>query len=151
MINKNDNLHIDYYNGIDGPTILIYGSSNANYISLQNIFEHSNEWPDRSIQLEHLPFIVSHNGTSIKLQVYNIKAEKRLRGTHGFRRISNISAPCFEWCLTDEEWRDLAAMIDGIVHVDTGHQYLLSAPGMDAVIILSKGGGWRKETGSGEL
>ncbi len=139
-MNDNDSkLKLAFYDASDGPRIMLFGSLEADFISLQELFRlmsHSNEW----VEVDRQPFIRTFGAIRLRLKCCGGMFTGPDLTSIGLRRTSSPTRFDFEWVRTAEGWEYLAELIDTLVsHPDPGHQYLSAYPKEDAIFVVSKG------------
>jgi hypothetical protein len=133
-------LRLAHYNAFDGPRLMIVGSIDADFLSLQELFRQLSQKSDISIELHKQPFVTSFQNLALTLSSAPPKSKYR-RGLHRTPTSEEFS---FHWTLTPDDWDDLVELIDPVVkNSHPGHQYLndllASDPDDVATVVASKG------------
>ena len=130
-----------FYDGSDGPRLMLFGPLEVDLISLQTCFHDlAKDGGIDSIQLDQLPWIHTAEGVKVRLLSCDLKDEFPKRDpTFCFRKIAT-SSNSYEWKQTKEGWQFLGDLIQGLLDSKTPcHQYLSSYPSDDAIVVVSKG------------
>lgn len=132
-------LRLAFYAASDGPRVMIFGPSAADFGRLQQQFAWLAQSPKCECELHEQPFVRSFGGVRITARNVGPMFTGASAMRPGIRRVEGAEAPCFEWCRTSEGWDYLAKLMDGLTRVDAGHQYLTNYPSEDAIVVVSKG------------
>jgi len=132
-------LRLAFYAASDGPRVMIFGPSTADFRALQQQFAWLAQSSECECELHEQSFFRPFSAVRITARnvgpIFSGASVRR----QGIRRVEGAEAPCFEWCRTSEGWDYLAKLMDGLTRVDAGHQYLTSYPSEDAIVVVSKG------------
>jgi hypothetical protein len=132
-------LNLAYYGASDGPRIMLFGSLDSDFQTLQQLFRDVGQCKV-PVELHLLPSIQAFGGIRLVLSCSRPAGQLAHGKPEGVRRIASASGKEFHWRRTAEGWNDLADLIDGVVKSPVpGHQYLSSYPSEDAIVVLSKG------------
>ena len=132
-------LNLAFYEGSDGPRVMLFGSLNAPFDQLQCIFRGLSKQKG-PFELHSLPFIRAFGGIELFALCSGSIFQHGRGKLQGVRQTGMADQKTFNWVRTAEGWDYLAELIDGLVNGATaGHQYLSSYPSEDAIIVLSKG------------
>lgn len=130
-------IRMAFYEGSDGPRLMLFGPCEAAFVSLQKCFRQLAQCGEgQSIDLERLPCIHGVDGLNVRLTSCGPMLDS-LAADQGIRRKSGTS---FEWKRTKAGWQQLGDLIEGLLNSDTPcHQYLSMYPNEDAIVVVSKG------------
>jgi hypothetical protein len=130
-----EKLRLAFYDGSDGPRVMIFGLLDADFVALQELFIELSQTPGMSCNLEQQPFFAAFGGVSVLISC----SGPTMFSNQGIRRIQQES-PVFKWQRTAEGWDYLAELVGSLVTSTTAcHQYLTSYPSEDAIVVVSKG------------
>lgn len=138
MENLTNEIRMAFYEGSDGPRIMLFGPAHMDLHGLQSLFRKlaGGEGP---FELHSLPFIKPFGGVKITAICSGSIFEERGKA-QGITKIRSAGANQYEWRRTAEGWDYLAELIDPLVKEGAqGHQYLTRYPGEDAIVVVSRG------------
>ena len=132
-------IRMDYYDGSDGPRIMLFGPMSVDIGALQQCFRTLAK-ECGVVRLEEQEFIVPFGDIQLLARCCGSvdEKDKAAHEREGLLRCSE-SVPQFEWVQSAEEWSYLADLIDSLVRGGPGHHYLTHYPDQDAIIVVSKG------------
>ena len=131
-------IRLAFYEGSDGPRVVLFGPQEAAFKSLQQCFRQLAGCGEAgSIVLERLPWVFAAGGISLKLTSYgSISESPQQRLDDGIRK-THIGALSFEWKQTKEGWQDLVDLMQSLLDSEAScHQYLTRNPIEDAIVVL---------------
>lgn len=129
-----------FYDGSDGPRVMLFGPRCAAFELLQQCFlQLARCGESHAINLDELPWIFATRGITVRLTLCNSESDSPQQGVDAGIRRTHIDPPSFEWKRTKEGWQYLGDMIQGLLDSDADcHQYLTTYPNEDAIVVLSK-------------
>ena len=132
-------IRLSFYEGSDGPRVMLFGPQEADFEFLQHCFDELAEVSEtRSTDLDQFPWV--HPAGGIKLRLISLNLESpNLIDRPGIRK-TDASPPAFEWRQTSNEWKHIAELTQGFLNSNNPcHQYLTIFPIEEATVVLSKG------------
>jgi hypothetical protein len=134
-------IRIAFYEGSDGPRLMLFGPLEAAFELLQKCFDELAECSETcSIDLDRLPWVYAAGGIKVRLTSCSYEpGTMKSIVSKGIQK-TRIIPPAFEWDQTNEGWKHLSHLTQGLLDSKTPcHQYLTASPNEDAIVILSKG------------
>jgi hypothetical protein len=131
-------VRLAYYEASDGPRVVFFGPLDADFQSLEAVFEEMSR-STGPLEFGDLQFVWAFGVRLIAYSTGSVFADSHGK-PRGIRRRPGDGEPVFEWRRTAEGWDYLARLIDSVVRSPiSGHQYLTSYPSEDAIVVVSKG------------
>jgi hypothetical protein len=131
-------LRLTYYEASDGPRVMIFGPSEAEFQELVKLFRSTASSISGSVELSEQTFLVPFHETTVTLTTRPPEGEGCRNARGGLRRVTD-RRPAFSWACTPQEWTRFIGLIEGLMQSPfPGHQYLTSYPADDALVVVSK-------------
>ncbi len=127
-------LKMVYLEACDGPRIFIYGSADAKFEYLSQLFGFMASAPlNTQVELHKVNFLETIGPIGVTMKRTNIQ-----RGLTYSQDKSNLQYFLWEWA--SKAWAYMEDIVDSVIKCDTPtHRYLSNFPREDAIVIVSKG------------
>jgi len=132
-------LRLVYRSFSDGPHVLLFGPLDADFHSLQDLFQRLGQSAGQ-YELHRQPFVAAFNETQVTMVSCGHFYSRPDDPQGGIHRVAGSKGNHFEWRRTTEGWAYFAELVDSLVRSERpGHHELTRYPREDAIVEVAKG------------